>query len=766
MSLRTNPAAPTAPGAAARAASPHPQGATPQATPRRFRADDFLGRLPIPQKLLLIAVSFTLPVAAVLALLINQQNSRLEFSAGELRGVEYLVPLAGILKNTQLHRGRSIQQLTGSLPREERLGVAAEVSGYLAALSALDARYGAELGTSELLAGLEAGWAALQEDVDQLPPPEALRRHNELLREYVSPLFYSVGNNAGLLLDPDLASYYTIDLLINRLPSGSEDIGAIRALGTAAAARQTSTPAQKAELSVRLGSAREALSDINRSVGFAAAASPLVAERLAPKAEEANRLISAMFAAVEENILEPDTATLSVPEYADFAFASQLAQDSLFDDALGVVTGLLQERVQTLQRRQLIQLIVIALTLALTFALVGVVVRRITGPVSSLFRASERLSKGDLGVVVPVESSDELGALTKNFNAATARLREASERDNAELERSKTLQRNVGEFLQVAMDIADGDFTKRGQVSEDALGNVVDAINLMVEELSYLLTQTRDAALSVNQGSSEMADITDAVTKSARQQAEEAQGARERALAVTASIRRMAENADAAARASVQTLQASAQGEEAVANTLKGMASIRNEVQAIAERSESLRSRSDEISEVVKAMSHIASQINLLALNAALEAAGAGEAGARFATVAAEVQTLADEAAAAAQQVGALVRNIQTEIKEVSQSVRGGSQEVEVGYKVATEAGERLREIAQIATQSAQLVRLMSAATQEQVSGVEGVSSSIISIAQLSDQAQGRVREGRDAAARLQALSNELTENLSRFRLA
>ena len=760
MSVRTNPTASTG----ARSASP--QGATSQATPRRFRADDLLGRLPIPQKLLLIAMSFMLPVVAVLALLISQQNSRIAFAAQELRGVEYLVPLREVLYSVQLHRGRAATQLGGDPSvREARLELARRIDASLAGVTTLDASYGAELRTTEALSELRGDWERLSRRVDGLTPAESTRLHTELMTD-LNTLILGVANYSNLVLDPDLDSYYVMDLVVNEIPEALNSVGLVRTLGIQAASRGASDPAQRAELALRLERAQADVAEVERDLGFAFEASPYVLETLGPPAETARGAVDNIINVYQSRILDAEGATVTGPEFFGLAFDSFEQQHNLHAAALGVLGDLLQGRIQTLQRRQLIQLIIIALVLALTFALVGVVVRRITGPVLSLFRASERLSRGDLGVVVPVESADELGALTKNFNAATARLREASERDNAELERSKALQRNVGEFLQVAMDIADGDFTKRGQVSEDALGNVVDAINLMVEELSYLLTQTRNAALSVNQGSSEMADITDAVTNSARQQAEEAQGARERALAVTASIRKMAENADAAARASVQTLQASAQGEEAVANTLKGMASIRNEVQAIAERSESLRSRSDEISEVVKAMSHIASQINLLALNAALEAAGAGEAGARFATVAAEVQTLADEAAAAAQQVGALVRNIQTEIKEVSQSVRGGSQEVEVGYKVASEAGERLREIAQIATQSAQLVRSMSSATQEQVSGVEGVSSSIVSIAQLSDQAQGRVREGRDAAARLQALSNELTENLSRFRLA
>ena len=61
--------------------------------------------------------------------------------------------------------------------------------------------------------------------------------------------------------------------------------------------------------------------------------------------------------------------------------------------------------------------------------------------------------------------------------------------DRAEQERveAQRLQSNIGEFLDVTMVIADGDLTKRGKVTEDVLGNVVDSINLMTDELASVL---------------------------------------------------------------------------------------------------------------------------------------------------------------------------------------------------------------------------------------------------------------------------------------
>ena len=302
-------------------------------------------------------------------------------------------------------------------------------------------------------------------------------------------------------------------------------------------------------------------------------------------------------------------------------------------------------------------------------------------------------------------------------------------------------------------------------MSEDVLGNVVDAINLMVEELTFLLQDVQGAALSVTEGSSEMAGITDEITQNATLQAEEARKATDDVQQVTHSIREMAENAEESARAAGRTLQASQQGQQALDNTLHGMQNIRREVQSISKRIKGLGDRSLEISEIVETISRISSQTNLLALNAAIEASGAGEAGSRFAVVAGEVRRLAEDSKLATERIETLIRAVQNEVQEVIVSVEDGTREVETGYRVTTEAGERLKEIGDIATRSAALAQLISQATQGQVRNVEEVGSSVSTIAGISERSQASVVRGREAARKLQELAEALTGNLARFRL-
>ena len=405
---------------------------------------------------------------------------------------------------------------------------------------------------------------------------------------------------------------------------------------------------------------------------------------------------------------------------------------------------------------------VVASILAVLFA------RSITAPLYKLTFAARRIGRGDLSQLLDIKSNDELGLLANSLNQTTVRLRgmvQTEEDRDEERRQREMLQQNIGSFLDVAMDIADGDLTKRGAVSEDVLGNVVDAINLMVEEVAYLLRDVQDATLSVNQGSQEMLNITDAISTSSDEAASQAQLAERNVQEVTTSIRQMSQSASQSATASQRALEASRQGEAAVTDTLEGMQGIRREVQSISKRIKSLGDRSLEISEIVDTISDISAQTNLLALNAAIEASGAGEAGSRFAIVAGEVRKLAEDSERATQRIAGLIKNVQAEVQEVIGSVEDGTREVETGYRVATQAGERLREIAEIVTQSAQLAQQISAATDQQVSGVEQVGSKVQSMAQISLRARETGQEGRQTAEKLQQLASNLTSNLERFRL-
>ncbi|MDO4263482.1 MAG: methyl-accepting chemotaxis protein [Deinococcus sp.] len=417
-------------------------------------------------------------------------------------------------------------------------------------------------------------------------------------------------------------------------------------------------------------------------------------------------------------------------------------------------------------RQQLINLLIGSVLAAFTlYVLIRLLVGAINRPLSQLTEGAEALSRGQFANRVPVTTGDELGTLAMTLNAAAAQLEENERRVEAERLEQQRLQNNIGQFLDVTMDIAEGDLTKRGVVTEDVLGNVVDSINLMTEELGYVLGNVQKASTSVTSGSQAMLATTSQIQEGTAMTAAEAQRVAQQVQELTDSIRQMAEQAQASAEAARQALVASQQGQEAVTGTLDGMQNIRREVQGVAKSIKGLGDRSLEIQEIVDTISGIARQTNLLALNATIEAAGAGEAGGRFSIVADEVRKLADNSAAATGRIAGLIQNIQAEIQDVVVNVEESTREVEQGYRVAGTAGERLRQIGELTEQSAQLAENISSATQQQVQGIEQMGSAVQQIAQIAQESEQSVEQGRAAADQLQRLADQLNASLSRFRL-
>lgn len=453
------------------------------------------------------------------------------------------------------------------------------------------------------------------------------------------------------------------------------------------------------------------------------------------------------------------------------------AQRNIIDIAVPILAGQLgtvrvgmdQDVVDRAALQAAQNLGLIFLVAALIASVIGFIVAdRTTRPIGQLVQVAERVGRGDLSQLTSVKSRDEIGLLAGTFNDTIRKLRgllQTEEERDRERQQREELQRNIGTFLEVTTEIADGDLTRRGKVTADILGAVVDAINVTLEEIGETLVGVQRAAKTVNSGAQEMISSTEEMVQGAQRQTRDADRVSAQVAEMSQSMSQVSEIASASAAAARDTLQAAERGQASVGNTLNGMQSIRREVQGIAKRIKSLGDRSLEVSEIVETISGIASQTNLLALNAAIEASGAGEAGARFAVVADEVRKLAEDSAKATKNIAALIKNVQSEIQEAVIAMEEGTKEVENGFKVAGEAGERLQEIAQISDRSTRLADQISRSAVEQAGGVGQVAQSVQSIAQISASTETAVVDSRRAAEQLQQLAQELNAALSRFKL-
>ncbi len=387
---------------------------------------------------------------------------------------------------------------------------------------------------------------------------------------------------------------------------------------------------------------------------------------------------------------------------------------------------------------------------------------RVVKPVKDLAEFSEKVVSGDYRAKSEVDVSNEVGVIADNFAQTAEKLSRAAFNQEAQ----QSLQRSVTEFLTVVSQVARGDLTLRGEVTSDALGNVVDSVNYMLDNFAKVLERVRKAAIDVSTSANEILVSAEEMASGASQQDQEITNTSSAVEELTVSMKQVSNNAEASAEAARRALDAAEQGNRAVRDTLEGMQRIRASVQATAKRIKSLGDRSLEISEIINVINDITEQTNLLALNAAIEAARAGEAGRGFAVVADEVRKLAEHSRNATKDIAALIKAIQAETNEAVVVMEEGTKEVEVGARLADQAGKALEAISSVVRQSAELVQEISLASKQQVRGTEGVANAMQIISNITRQTSQGARQTAHTVEQMVKLSEQLNEALSQFRVS
>lgn len=200
------------------------------------------------------------------------------------------------------------------------------------------------------------------------------------------------------------------------------------------------------------------------------------------------------------------------------------------------------------------------------------------------------------------------------------------------------------------------------------------------------------------------------------------------------------QNADNARQANVLAVSAS---EVAV----KGGAVVSQVVDTMS----SINASSKKIVDIIGVIDGIAFQTNILALNAAVEAARAGEQGRGFAVVASEVRSLAQRSASAA--------------KEIKTLIGDSVDKVNIGTSLVDQAGSTMNEIVESIKRVTDIMGEITAASQEQTSGIEQINQAIMQMDNVTQQNAALVEEAAAAAESLQDQAGNLTQVVSVFKL-
>jgi len=225
----------------------------------------------------------------------------------------------------------------------------------------------------------------------------------------------------------------------------------------------------------------------------------------------------------------------------------------------------------------------------------------------------------------------------------------------------------------------------------------------------------------------------------------------------------VAKNASNASQGAEDARQRAAKGASVVDQVIAAIQSVEQRSSAMQERLTELGGQVADIGQILSVINDIADQTNLLALNAAIEAARAGDAGRGFAVVADEVRKLAEKTMQATRHVAQAIGSVQEGARRASEGMAGATQAVEHSTALADSAGHTLQEILKISQGSADQVRNIATASEEQSASADEISRAVDQVRQVSDQtAEEMVAAARDVEE-LARLADDLTDIIAKM---
>jgi len=311
-------------------------------------------------------------------------------------------------------------------------------------------------------------------------------------------------------------------------------------------------------------------------------------------------------------------------------------------------------------------------------------------------------------------------------------------------------QSNLTNIISIWLDITEE--TTQNQLVASAHENMQN----VARELQQVASITSEASLALSSQIEQSG-------QGAQEQADRVHTAATALEEMNATVLEVARNASTTSEGAANVRLEATAGSEAMQVCVTAMQDVREESLKLKEEMYNLSIHAKAINEIMNVISDIADQTNLLALNAAIEAARAGDAGRGFAVVADEVRKLAEKTMTSTTDVGNAIAAIQKSTVDNTRLVEGAVEKIESVTEMVSSAGQSLLGIVDLADSTADQVRAIATASEEQSATSEEITLSVEEVNKIAKANAVTMNEASIAVGELVSQTHILTELIEKL---
>ena len=449
-------------------------------------------RMGFANKALCISAVFMVPIAMLTWSLLSDAKTSLDSTARERHGTQYNRETLAMLRAALAHQWAAAQA-AGKAPGAPAVDeVRARADAQFKKLQETDKALGAELATADAFKAVVEAAAPLAQPAGSASAVYA--KHAEFV-DALLDLAAEVTDASGLVLDPDLDSYYLMSAAVGDGPDMLAQLGRLRGVGTDALAAQAITPGQARSLTRGQPLAARRLGDIKAAIAKLAGANAPAAAAI--NLAETIKLVEGFMAQVEA---APLAAEGPKGDAAAFATLGTQAIDGLGEAmARGVnqLDTLLAARMKGIETRRNVIMLALALSLLGAGYLFRSFYMVLNGGLNEVERHITAISKGDLTTIPRPWGKDEAARLMLTIQALQESLCVivGKVRNSA-----SSVVHASGEVASGAADLS--------QRTEQAAANLEQTASAM-EQLSSTVRQTAENAAQASQLASGNAEVAE-----------------------------------------------------------------------------------------------------------------------------------------------------------------------------------------------------------------------------------------------------------------